>query len=153
MKCMFCGYNDSKVLDSRANSEADSIRRRRECLRCGKRFTTYETVDTTPILIIKSDHSRQPYDAEKVKRGIMRACEKRPVTLAEIDAIVDEITKALYNNLEQEIESSYIGELVMKKLKDLDEIAYIRFACVYRKFEDVGNLVDFINNSYRKNNQ
>ncbi len=149
MKCMFCGCSESKVLDSRANTEGDSIRRRRECLNCSKRFTTYETVDTTPILIIKSDHSRQPYDAEKVKRGIIRACEKRPVTLAQIDGIVDEITKELYNNLEQEIESSYIGEIVMRKLKDLDEIAYIRFACVYRRFEDAGKLVDFINCSYK----
>ncbi len=147
MKCMFCGCTESKVIDSRTNAENNSIRRRRECLKCSKRFTTYETVDTTPILVIKSDHSRQTYDPEKVKKGIIKACEKRPVTIEQIDKIVDDITKSLYNNLEQEIESSYIGELVMNKLKELDEISYIRFASVYRKFEDVGKLVDFINNT------
>lgn len=145
MKCIFCGHTDSKVLDSRNSDENNSIRRRRECLNCGKRFTTYETIETAPILVIKNDNSRQQFDAEKIKRGVIRACEKRPISMAQIDQLIDEIEKEIANSLEQEVKSSTIGEMVMKKLKVLDEVAYIRFASVYRKFTDITHFVDFIN--------
>ena len=144
MKCIYCGYFDSKVIDSRSTDESNSIRRRRECLNCGKRFTTYETVETTPILVVKSDGSRQTFDPEKIKKGIIKACEKRPVSISQIDEVVMDIEKTLTNSLNQEVSSNEIGELVMKKLKELDEIAYIRFACVYRNFEDVSNLINFL---------
>ena len=144
MKCIYCGHTESKVLDSRANEESNSIRRRRECLSCGKRFTTYETVETTPLLVIKSDESRQAFDREKLKRGIIRACEKRPVTIAQITEMVSDIEKILYNSLDQEIKSSKIGELVMERLKKIDEVSYIRFASVYRKFADLAHFMDFI---------
>ena len=144
MKCIFCGNTESKVLDSRNSDENNSIRRRRECLGCGKRFTTYEKIETAPILVIKNDNSRQQFDAEKIKRGVIRACEKRPISMAQIDQLIDEIEKEIANSLEQEVKSSQIGEMVMKKLKVLDEVAYIRFASVYRKFTDVTHFVDFI---------
>lgn len=144
MKCIYCGNTESKVLDSRANDELNSIRRRRECLSCGKRFTTYETVETTPLLVIKSDESRQSFDREKLKRGIIRACEKRPVTMAQIQEIVGDIEKTLYNSLDQEIPTSKIGELVMDHLKKIDEVSYIRFASVYRRFADLAHFMDFI---------
>ena len=146
MKCIYCGYSDSKVIDSRYNEEANSIRRRRECLNpdCGKRFNTYETVEMLPILVVKSDQSRQEFNPVKLKQGIMRACEKRPVTAAQIDRIVDEITKQIQNSLKQEISSSEIGEMVMEKLKTVDEVSYIRFASVYRKFTDVTHFMEFI---------
>lgn len=145
MKCIYCGYEDSKVVDSRGNEELNSIRRRRECLGCGRRFTTYETIEMSPIFIIKKDGSRQPFDAEKIKRGIIRACEKRPVGIKQIELIVAEIEKKISNSLAQEIKSEQVGELVMNKLKELDDIAYIRFASVYRKFEDVSKFIDFAN--------
>jgi transcriptional repressor NrdR len=131
-------------LDSRACDETNSIRRRRECLSCGKRFTTYETVETTPILVIKSDNSRQQFDGEKLKRGIIRACEKRPVSISQIDMIVDTVEKTLQNSLDQEVPSSRIGELVMECLKKIDEVSYIRFASVYRKFADLTHFIEFI---------
>lgn len=145
MKCTYCGYVDSKVVDSRSTDDSNSIRRRRECLHCGKRFTTYETVETIPLLIIKRDGSRQSFDRDKIKKGIIKACEKRPVSINQIEIMISDIEKTLANSLSQEVKSSEIGELVMKKLKDIDDIAYIRFACVYRKFEDVCKLIDFIN--------
>ncbi len=144
MKCIYCGHFDSKVIDSRSTDESNSIRRRRECLNCGKRFTTYETVETTPILVIKNDGSRQSFDPEKIKKGLIKACEKRPVSMSQIEEIVFDIEKTLSNSLNQEVKSSEIGEMVMKRLKNIDEIAYIRFACVYRKFEDVSNLINFL---------
>ena len=144
MKCIYCGNTESKVLDSRSSDDSNSIRRRRECLSCGKRFTTYETVETTPLLVIKSDESRQECDAEKLKRGIIRACEKRPVSMAQIDMIVNNIEKSLYNSLDQEVHSSKIGELVMENLKKIDEVSYIRFASVYRKFADLTHCIEFI---------
>ena len=144
MKCIYCGNSESKVLDSRANEENNSIRRRRECLSCGKRFTTYETVETTPLLVIKSDESRQEFDREKLKRGIIRACEKRPVTMSQINEMVEDIEKVLSNSLDQEIRSSKIGELVMERLKQIDEVSYIRFASVYRKFADLTHFIEFI---------
>ncbi len=144
MKCIYCGNIESKVIDSRNADETNSIRRRRECLGCGRRFTTYETIETTPILVIKNDNSRQPFDKDKIKRGIIKSCEKRPVSMSQIDNVVDEIEKQLSNSLEQEVLSSKIGELVMEKLHDLDEIAYIRFASVYRKFTDVTHFMKFV---------
>lgn len=150
MKCIYCAYIDSKVIDSRATVESNSIRRRRECLGCGKRFTTYETVETSPLLVIKRDGSRQTFDSEKIKKGIIKACEKRPVSMAQIDTIINDVEKQLSNSLSQEIKSSEIGELVMQKLKDIDDIAYIRFACVYRKFEDISKFINFINSLNNK---
>lgn len=144
MKCIYCGNQESKVLDSRNCDENNSIRRRRECLACGKRFTTYETVERTHILVVKSDKSRQEFNSEKLKRGIIRACEKRPVSMAQIDTIVSDIEKEIYNSLDQEINSSKIGELVMKQLKKVDEVSYIRFASVYRKFADLTHFMEFI---------
>ena len=144
MKCIFCGHTESKVMDSRNSDENNSIRRRRECLNCGKRFTTYETIETTPILVIKSDNSRQSFDANKIKQGIIRACEKRPVSMAQIDEIVSSIEKEISNSLEQEVSTSQIGEMVMTRLKNIDDVSYIRFASVYRKFTDTTHFVDFI---------
>ena len=145
MKCPFCNYKNSKVLDSRATEEGSSIRRRRECLNCQKRFTTYETIESTPLLVVKNDGSRQPFDIEKVKKGIIKACEKRPVSLNTIDEICYDIEKQLQNRLEGEISASEIGEMVMEKLKPIDEVSYVRFASVYRHFTDVSTFKDFIN--------
>ena len=136
MKCMYCGCEDSKVIDSRSTDDGKSIRRRRECIKCGKRFTTFETVEVIPFLVIKRDGTRQLYDRTKLKNGILRSCEKRPISMAQIDTVVDSIEKNLFNSLEQEVTSQKIGDLVMEELKVLDEVAYIRFAAVYRQFKD-----------------
>jgi transcriptional repressor NrdR len=141
---MFCGFTESKVLDSRPTDEGNSIRRRRECLKCGKRFTTYEMIETVPILVVKNDGTRQQFDASKIKSGVVKSCEKRPVAMHDIDALVNTLEKQISNSLVQEISSRKIGEMVMKLLKDLDQIAYIRFASVYRQFRDVTELADFI---------
>jgi transcriptional repressor NrdR len=146
MKCVFCGYNDSKVVDSRNSDEQNSIRRRRECLKCGKRFTTYEMVESSPILVIKNDGSRQTFDPQKIKRGIIKACEKRPVSMNQIDEIIVSIERQINNSLAQEVKSSEIGEMVMTKLKAIDEISYVRFAAVYRKFKDITTFISFLNN-------
>lgn len=143
MKCIFCNYHDSKVIDSRANDN-NSIRRRRECLSCGKRFTTYETVEYAPVMVVKRGGERQAFDINKLKRGIMKACEKRPVPTAKIDELIDSIEKQFTNSLEQEVESAVIGEMVMRGLKDLDEVAYVRFASVYKSFTDVTTFLKFI---------
>lgn len=137
MKCIYCGYEESKVLDSRSTDETNAIRRRRECLHCGRRFTTYETIETTPILVVKNDGSRQPFDRAKIINGMIKACEKRPVSLSQIEAVAMNIEKTLQNNLQQEIKSSQLGEMVMSALKELDEVAYVRFASVYRQFTDI----------------
>lgn len=137
MKCMFCGYMDSKVIDSRLNEDGSSIRRRRECISCARRFTTYETVETTPLYVIKNGGSRQVFDIAKVKSGILKACEKRPVPVYKIDKAVSDIEKSIYNLGEQEIKSKIIGDLVMNALKGLDEVAYVRFASVHRQFKDI----------------
>lgn len=137
MKCIYCGCEENKVLDSRNSDETNSIRRRRECINCGKRFTTYETIETTPILVVKNDGSRQAFDGSKIKKGLIIACEKRPVSAAEIDNIVASIEKSIQNRLLQEVKSSEIGEMVMEHLKKLDDVAYVRFASVYRKFTDL----------------
>ena len=136
MKCIYCGCAELKVIDSRPVEESNAIRRRRECTSCGKRFTTYETVEETQILVIKNNGDRQIFDANKLKRGILKSCEKRPVSMEQIDFLVASIQKHLNNNLEQEVTSKYLGELVMEGLKNIDEVAYIRFASVYRKFKD-----------------
>ncbi len=137
MKCIYCGCEESKVLDSRSTDEANAIRRRRECLGCGKRFTTYETVEMTPILVIKTDGSRQAFDINKIKNGMIKACEKRPVSISQIEEVALDIEKTLQNNFSQEVPSSTIGQMVMEALKKLDEVAYVRFASVYRQFKDI----------------
>lgn len=141
MRCIFCGCEDSKVIDSRSADEGRTIRRRRECINCGKRFTTYETIEETPVLVIKSSGMRQAYDAQKVKNGIVKSCEKRPVSMSKIDELVDSITKQVYNSMEQEVSSKVIGELVMNGLKKLDEVAYVRYASVYRSFTDISSFM------------
>ena len=133
---MYCGCEDSKVIDSRSTDDGRSIRRRRECVNCGKRFTTFETIEIAPILIVKRDGTRQQYDRNKLKNGIVRSCEKRPISMAQIDDIVARIEKSLYNSLEEEVTSKKIGDLVMEELKQIDDVAYIRFAAVYRQFKD-----------------
>ncbi len=137
MKCMYCGCLESKVIDSRSAEDGTIIRRRRECLNCGKRFTTYETVETTPILVIKSSGARQAFDTNKLKNDIIKACEKRPVPMSKIDKLVEDIQKKVYNSLNQEVSSKELGEMVMAGLKEIDEVAYIRFASVYRSFTDI----------------
>lgn len=141
MKCMYCGCEDSKVIDSRSADEGRTIRRRRECVNCGKRFTTYETIEDTPVLVIKSSGNRQSYDPQKVKNGIIKACEKRPVSMENIDKLVDDISKQVYNSMEQEVSSKQIGEMVMEGLKELDEVAYVRYASVYRSFTDIDSFM------------
>ncbi len=137
MKCMYCGCTESKVIDSRSTDEGRTIRRRRECMQCGRRFTTYETIETSPVLVVKNGGNRQAFDPGKIKNGIIKACEKRPVPMAKIDKLVDDIKKQVYNSLEQEISSKRIGEMVMDGLKDIDEVAYVRYASVYRQFKDI----------------
>lgn len=142
MKCPYCGYPESRVVDSRPAEEGATIRRRRECLSCQKRFTTYEIMERLPIIVIKKDGSRQTFDKVKLVNGLLRACEKRPVSINEIERVAEEIEQELQNSLEREVHSEYIGELVMKKLKDLDEVAYVRFASVYRQFKDINTFMD-----------
>ncbi len=142
MRCLFCGHLESKVIDSRSTEEGTTIRRRRECLECGKRFTTYEKIETIPMIVVKKDGLRETWDREKVLNGILRACEKRPVTLSDIERLIDDIESKLYNMLEREVTSEKIGEMVMERLKDLDDIAYVRFASVYRQFKDINSFMD-----------
>ena len=137
MKCPYCAYSESKVIDSRPAEEGASIRRRRECLSCGKRFTTYETVESMPMMVIKKDGSRQSFDRQKVLGGMIRACEKRPVPLAELEKIATEIEQDLQNSMEREISTEAIGEKVMDRLRAVDQVAYVRFASVYRQFKDI----------------
>ena len=144
MKCIYCGCIDSKVVDSRQNEDGTSIRRRRECVDCGKRFTTYETVESTPILVVKKDGSRQMFDINKVKIGIMKACEKRPISMTNIDKLVGDIQRTVLNSLDQEVPSTYIGDLVMEGLKGIDEVAYVHYASVHRQFRDINTLLDEI---------
>ena len=141
MRCLFCNCTESKVIDSRSADDDKTIRRRRECLGCGRRFTTYETIEISPILVVKADGNRQAYDIGKIKRGIIKACEKRPVPIEKIDALAEEITKRVYNSMEQEISSKAIGEMVMEGLKELDEVAYVRYASVYRSFKDINSFM------------
>ena len=141
MKCPFCSCEDSKVIDSRPTDEGERIRRRRECNACGQRFTTYEIIETVPIIVVKKDHSRQVFDRDKLFRGIARSCEKRPVSVETMERMVNEVERDLNNLMVKEVESSYIGELVMDQLKKVDEVAYIRFASVYRQFTDVNTFI------------
>ncbi len=142
MKCPYCSYEESKVIDSRPTDEGERIRRRRECLKCGKRFTTYELIENLPVIVIKRDLTRQPFDREKLLNGLMRACEKRPVSIDVLEKTVDDIEATLQNTLDREVTSEKIGELVMERLKDIDEVAYVRFASVYRQFKDLETFMD-----------
>lgn len=142
MKCPYCSHLEDKVIDSRPTDEGATIRRRRECLGCQKRYTTYEKVEYMPLMVIKKDKSRQPYNREKLLNGIMRACEKRPVSIGEIDNLIDNVEARIYNTLEREVTSTEIGECVMNELRNLDEVAYVRFASVYRQFKDIDTFMD-----------
>ena len=141
MKCPVCGYEDCKVLDSRPVSGGASIRRKRECIQCGKRFTTYETIEKPTVLVIKKDQSRELFDENKVRSGILAACHKRPVSAADIDALVAKVSQAVYNSMQEEVTTRRIGEMIMEELRQLDEVAYIRFASVYRQFTDLSTFL------------
>lgn len=145
MKCPYCGNLESKVVDSRPSDEGASIRRRRECLECHKRFTTYETMESLPLVVIKKDGSRQTFDKDKLLGSMLKSCEKRSVPLAKLEEIASEIEQSLQNDMEREVSSSVIGELVMEKLKEVDEVAYVRFASVYRQFKDIGTFMEELN--------
>lgn len=151
MKCPYCGSLDSKVVDSRHSEDGLSIRRRRECLNCQKRFTTYENVESLPIIVVKKDNSRQSFDRNKILNGMVRACEKRPVPLADLEAAATEIEQILQNSLEREVSTERIGELVMERLKPLDEVAYVRFASVYRQFKDINSFMRELNKILEEN--
>ena len=151
MKCPFCGFKESKVVDSRPADEGSSIRRRRECLQCEKRFTTYETVESLPMVVIKKDGSRQSFDRNKVLRGIQRSCEKRPVPVADMERMAAEIEQDLQNSLERETSTQIIGEKVMERLKSADEVAYVRFASVYRQFKDINSFMEELRLLLEKN--
>lgn len=145
MRCPYCSFNESKVIDSRPAEEGTTIRRRRECLSCGKRFTTYEIVERLPLLVIKRDGSRQAFDRMKLIGGMIKACEKRPVHVSDLEKIADEIEQELQGSLDREVSSEHIGELVMNRLKDLDQVAYVRFASVYRQFKDISTFLEELN--------
>ncbi len=142
MKCPFCSHENTRVIDSRPADENNSIRRRRVCDECGKRFTTYEKVETIPLIVIKKDNNRETYDRSKIEAGVLRACHKRPISAAQINQLIDSVETAVFNREEKEIASGIIGELVMNKLKDLDTVAYVRFASVYREFKDINTFMD-----------
>jgi len=145
MRCPYCNYPESKVIDSRPTEESNSIRRRRECLGCGKRFTTYETVENVPLVVVKKDGSRQSFDRQKILNGLVKACEKRPVPLDTLENVVNDIEQHLLNTMEKEIPSERVGELVMDSLKEIDQVAYVRFASVYRQFQDIDTFVSELN--------
>lgn len=142
MKCPYCQYSESKVIDSRPTDEDEKIRRRRECMRCGKRFTTYEIVETTPLMVVKKDGTIEPFNREKLLNGLLRACEKRPVSLKRMEQMVDEIEQKLKNSLEGEVSSREIGKLAMEELRYVDQVAYVRFASVYREFQDIDSFME-----------
>ena len=150
MKCPFCGEEDTKVIDSRSADDNTSIRRRRQCESCGKRFTTYEKVETIPLLIIKKDNSREMYDRSKLEAGVLRACHKRPISVEAIGRLVDSVENQIFTREEREVKSSIIGELVMEQLKELDAVAYVRFASVYRVFKDVNTFLEELEKLYKK---
>lgn len=145
MKCPYCGYEESKVIDSRPADEGERIRRRRECLKCGKRFTTHEVIETVPIIVVKRDKSREVFDRDKLTAGLLRACEKRPVSINQIEKMVDTIESQLQQSLDREVTSMQIGELTMEQLKNVDEVAYVRFASVYRQFKDINTFMEELN--------
>lgn len=142
MKCPYCNYFETKVIDSRPTDEGQAIRRRRECVKCNRRFTTYEKIEEIPLMVIKKDGNRQTFNRNKMLNGIIKACEKRPVSVEQIENIVDEIEKSLYNSMQKEVTSKRIGEMIMNKLKTLDEVSYVRFASVYRQFKDINTFMD-----------
>ena len=142
MKCMYCSATESRVIDSRPTDEGLAIRRRRECVSCGRRFTTYEKIETVQIVVVKKDGSREAFDADKIRRGLIKACEKRPVAIADMDALVRDVEQQIMNSLELEVSSSKIGEMVMERLRKLDEVAYVRFASVYRSFCDINTFME-----------
>ncbi|WAM34795.1 transcriptional regulator NrdR [Caldicellulosiruptor morganii] len=142
MRCPYCGYEDSKVVDTRPADEGRTIKRRRECLKCQRRFTTFEKVERQPVLVIKKDNRREEFDRSKILNGIIKACQKRPVSVEQMNKIVDEIENEIYNSMRDEISSREIGEMVMEKLKKLDEISYVRFASVYRQFKDINTFIE-----------
>lgn len=150
VKCPYCSEDDTKVIDSRPADDNSSIRRRRQCEKCGKRFTTYEKLETMPLMVIKKDNSREVYDRSKIEAGILRSCHKRPVSSQQINAMVDEIENWIFNLEEKEVETSAIGEKVMEKLKDMDEVAYVRFASVYREFKDVNTFMEELGKLLKK---
>ncbi len=141
MKCPFCNADDTKVIDSRA-AENNAIKRRRQCEKCGKRFTTYEKIEMLPLIVIKKDQNREPYDRTKIEAGVIRSCHKRPVSMKQITTLVDDVENTIFNLGEKEVSSKFIGELLMNKLKDFDDVAYVRFASVYREFKDVNTFMD-----------
>ncbi|MCR1898030.1 transcriptional regulator NrdR [Irregularibacter muris] len=145
MKCPFCNSIESKVVDSRPTEDGSVIRRRRECIQCLKRFTTYEKIEDIPLMVIKKNGHREPYNQNKIMNGALKACEKRPVSLGQLEKIVERIEKRLYNTMEKEISSNYIGEQLMMELKELDEVAYVRFASVYRQFKDINTFMEELN--------
>ena len=145
MRCPFCDFEESKVIDSRPTEEGGAIRRRRECLSCAKRFTTYEKIERVPVMIVKKDKTREPFDKEKLLRGLLRACEKRPIPFDTLDALANDVELVVYNSLEREVTTTQIGELVMQRLKKLDDIAYVRFASVYRQFTDLNSFREELN--------
>lgn len=146
MKCPYCGFQESKVVDSRPTDEGERIRRRRECLSCGKRFTTYEVIETTPLMVIKKDNSREPFNRNKLLSGMLRACEKRPVSLKQLEQAIDEIEQSFQNSLEREVSSQKLGEFALEKLREIDEVAYVRFASVYHQFQDIDSFLEELNN-------
>ena len=146
MKCPFCGYTESKVIDTRPTDEGERIRRRRECLSCEKRFTTYEVIETTPLVVVKKDGSREAFSRDKLLRGMLKSCEKRPVSLSELESAVADIESTLQNRLEREVPSAQVGELCMEKLKSIDQVAYVRFASVYRQFKDINSFLSELKN-------
>jgi transcriptional repressor NrdR len=142
MKCPYCGFVEDKVIDSRPTDEGSAIRRRRECSKCTRRFTTYEKVESLPLMVIKKDKTRQPFDREKLMNGLLRACEKRPVSINDLEKLVVDIESQLCNSLQREVTTQDIGEMVMPRLKNMDEVAYVRFASVYRQFKDINTFMD-----------
>ena len=151
MKCPYCGYSESKVIDSRPTDDGNSIRRRRECLSCAHRFPTYEIMESVPVVVVKKDGQRESFDKSKMIHGMVRACEKRPVKLETLEKAADEIEQKLLSSLDKEVEASYIGNLVMEKLKDIDEVAYVRFASVYRQFKDISTFMEELSKLLEKN--
>jgi transcriptional repressor NrdR len=153
MKCRYCLSCDSKVVDSRPTEDGTAIRRRRECINCGKRFTTYEKIEEISIMVVKKDGRREPFDSSKILSGVRKACEKRPISSSEIEKLVEEVIREVFNTLDQEVTSGEIGELVMKRLKTLDEVAYVRFASVYRQFKDINTFMEELKLMLRDNRE
>ena len=153
MKCLYCNATESRVVVSRPTDEGLAIRRRRECVNCGRRFTTYEKIETVQIMVVKKDGSREAFDADKIRRGLIKACEKRPVAMHDVDALVRDVEQQIMNSLEQEVSSSRIGEMVMERLRNLDEVAYVRFASVYRSFCDINTFMEELKSLLGKQNE